>query len=276
MVRLKKAVLALIVAVAIAIMMVAAADRTVGWYAPHLPLAAVLFPPGALTTVATSEFTYTAVANDLGFRDRAFNRRRHGGYRIAIVGDSFTYGWGVTLEECWVKLVESRLRAQGHDVEIADLGKPGIGPPDYATIAERAIPLLRPDLVLVAVLQTDDLQQSVPNPAFGGLLNAAADRPWKAAVRGGLHAVAPHLLAAARLRHAQAFSWSSAVAQIVAGLAPQERERFAALAPELREYYLTGQLNPGLLVLSMKDPTYFSALRALDTDFMLVRIAAMA
>jgi hypothetical protein len=274
--RVSRLFLLLVLSLSIGVLLLGAADRALGWYAPHLPLAAVLFPPGARTTVATPEFTYTAVANELGFRDRSFSLRRTEAYRIVVIGDSFTYGWGVALEESWVKLVETRLREDGHDVETLDLGKPGIGPADYATIAEEAIPLLRPDLVLVAVLQTDDLQQSLPNPVFSDVLRVGRERRWKETIRRGLTGFTPHLLAAARLRHAQPLPWPSAVEQVVAGLTAQERARFAALRPELRQQYLDGQLNPGLMVLSVKDPTYFSAASVLDTEFTRARIAAMA
>ena len=78
---------------------------------------------------------------------------------MLAIGDSFTFGWGVSLEESWPKVLEATLRQAGVAVEVANLGFPGGSPVDYANIATRAVPALQPDLVLVAVLQGDDLGQ---------------------------------------------------------------------------------------------------------------------
>lgn len=45
--------------------------------------------------------------------------------RIAAVGDSVTFGWGVRPEEGWVSLLEAELRRRGHDVEVLNAGSPG-------------------------------------------------------------------------------------------------------------------------------------------------------
>ena len=58
-----------------------------------------------------------------------------------------------------MKQLEAHLRQRGHKVEIANLGRGGTYPRNYADVAEKAIPLLKPDLVLIAVLQGDDLAQ---------------------------------------------------------------------------------------------------------------------
>ncbi len=78
----------------------------------------------------------------------------------------------------------------GIDVDVANLGLPGGSPIDYANIAARAVPTLKPDLVLVGVLQGDDLSQ----------LRAAAPATtgrWPHEVRETLHRIEttlfPHL-----------------------------------------------------------------------------------
>jgi lysophospholipase L1-like esterase len=105
------------------------------------------------------ERSFSLETNSLGFRDREFNSSRMDRTRILALGDSFTYGWGVEIEQSWPKILESKLRAAGRDVEVANLGKPGGSPKDYADIAEKATPILKPDLIIVAVLQGDDLAQ---------------------------------------------------------------------------------------------------------------------
>jgi len=83
-------------------------------------------------------------------------------FRIVAIGDSYTYGWGVEQEQTWLRLLEELLAAQGYPVQTVNLGKPGSGPPDYAALAERAVPILRPDLILVVLLQGNDLGAAGP------------------------------------------------------------------------------------------------------------------
>ena len=81
--------------------------------------------------------------------------------RIVAIGDSFTFEMGVELDQTWTKVLEQGLRDQGFAVEIADLGRPRADPASYAAVARKPIPLLKPDIVLVAILQGDDLAQTI-------------------------------------------------------------------------------------------------------------------
>lgn len=137
-----------------------AADRLVGLFIEKpLDAAGLIFPPGSALTYQTPEFSFTANINRLGFRDREFTLTKEAGARILAVGDSFTYGWGVSVEQSWPKALEARLRERGYDVEVANLGQPGGSPLAYAQTAARAVPLLKPDLVIVCITQGDDLAQ---------------------------------------------------------------------------------------------------------------------
>ena len=158
--RVQKGLIVL-VSVSIAPLLLAGADRLVGALV-SMPdeTPSLLFPPFSHRSHSTSEFSYTISVNNLGFRDRDFHLDSQGDYRILAIGDSMTYGWGVNIDKTWPKVLERNLRDQGYNVEIANLGFPGGGPKRYAELAIRAIPLLTPDLVLIAVLQGDDLAQS--------------------------------------------------------------------------------------------------------------------
>ncbi len=48
-----------------------------------------------------------------------------GRLRIAAVGDSVTFGWGLPPEEAWVTLLQGELKSRGHDVEVLNAGTPG-------------------------------------------------------------------------------------------------------------------------------------------------------
>ncbi|HEY4003486.1 MAG TPA: hypothetical protein VGO93_31755, partial [Candidatus Xenobia bacterium] len=101
----------------------------------------LIFPPHSDAHYDTLEFSFDARVNSLGFRDREFDVARGKSLRILAVGDSTTYGWGVNIEQAWPKILEQRLRGAGLDVEVLDLGQPGTGPPQYADLIEKAVPL---------------------------------------------------------------------------------------------------------------------------------------
>ncbi len=152
------------------------ADRIVGATMPtSRSREGLIFPPGAALRYDLLECSFSVRINELGFRDREVGRTAPPGrVRVLVVGDSFTYGWGVELADSWVKRVETALLAQGLDVELLVLGAPGSHPEHYAELVERAVPLLQPDLVLVGLLQGDDLRQGdTPSARLGDQLESA-------------------------------------------------------------------------------------------------------
>lgn len=247
------------------------ADRMVGLFIEK-PVAAagLIFPPGSSVTYRTPEFTFTADINRLGFRDREFALTKGPGKRILAIGDSFTYGWGVGVEQSWPKLLEAGLRELGRDVEVANLGQPGASPVVYAQTAARAIPLLKPDLIIVGVTQGDDLAQlkreDGPPPAghvAGG--QDAASQPGQGgatelagAIIGRLY---PNFLFLLRRRAVSRQSvnveWKAQAERVLQTLTPEERARFDRLDQEVRERFKGGELNPDLLQGSLKRPDYF-------------------
>lgn len=68
--------------------------------------------PMAVSTVVTPEYRVQYFINSLGYRDREFTIEKPSDtYRIAVVGDSVTFGVGVELEETFVKGIERRFAA---------------------------------------------------------------------------------------------------------------------------------------------------------------------
>lgn len=264
------------------------ADRAVGLFIEKpLDEAGLIFPPGSSLTYRTSEFSFTADINRLGFRDREFTLRKEAGTRILAIGDSFTYGWGVGVEQSWPKVLEASLRGSGYDVEVANLGQPGASPAAYAQTAAKSIPLLRPDLVIVGVTQGDDLAQlkgevvsSTAPPGVrevaGGPRQGGASRPAGALV-GRLY---PNFLFLLRRRavgrQTVNVEWKGQAERVLQSLTPEERARFEQLDQEVRERFRRGDLNPDLLQGSLKRPDYF--LETMDTSRPAVRsmISAMS
>lgn len=107
---------------------------------------------------ARLEFLANAVQrNPDGFRDRPFGRdRRPGSYRVLAVGDSFTFGDGIErVDETWPRVAERRLRAEGIDAEVLNLGKPGANTAFERAILQRWLPELHPDAVVLAFVPND-------------------------------------------------------------------------------------------------------------------------
>lgn len=92
----------------------------------------------------------TQEVNKQGFRgpERPF-KKPEGVYRIAMIGDSFTYGYAVSSQNAIPALVEKRLRSKGFKVEVMNFGVPGYEIEDMATQLKVYVSRWHPDLVLV-------------------------------------------------------------------------------------------------------------------------------
>ncbi len=253
---------ALLVSLVVTGLLVVAADRVIGLLVPS-PVE-IIFSARTRYHYATPEFNFTALTNAYGIRDRELARIRAPGPRILAIGDSFTYGWGVDVEDAWPRQLERRLKEAGIPGEVLNLGCPGASPYTYARIAERAIPVLMPDLVIVAVLQGEDLAQlqvrTEPRLAGDGRSSQGF------AVRN----LIPNLNRLRRTHRAVldkndgplAKEWSEQARGIVAKLTPVQRSRYEAMAPPIREAFLNGALNPFLVFHAIREPDRFR--RTLD------------
>ncbi len=238
----------------------------------------LIFPPNAEQTFGSIDFTYTARINSLGLRERELSRDPKV-FRIVALGDSYTYGWGIESEQTWLRLLETHLRDAGYNVETVNLGKPGSGPPFYAELAEKAFPVLQPDLVLVGMLQGNDLAASGPE----GLEEKPAP-PSAERLRGIVRALYPNLTRMARDARMARMSetrkqemppqkttaednrrWTENTAKdFLAKMSPEERAKFDTLEPKVREAFTTGNFNPYMIDLALKNPRIY--LMPMNTD----------
>ncbi len=247
---MKKAnyILLVLVSLLAALLLTVALDRLAGLI---LGPAGLIYPPGSVAHYQTFEYRFTAQINSSGFRDREFLSGDHGRCRLVVLGDSFTYGWGVDLSQCWVKVLERNLRERGLAVEVANLGKPGADPAYYASLAARAIPALRPRLVVVAVLQGDDLISL----RYAKPLTS----PWSTLVQ----LLYPHTLKRPPGAY-QVISqettrqeYQKEAADIVRGLQGEAKTRFAGLDEFVRQVFMQGELNPAAIHIALQHPDYF-------------------
>ena len=81
---------------------------------------------------------------------RPIDRKAPGVFRIAAIGDSVTFGWGVEDEEAWPVLVEQRLRERGVDAEVLNFGVPAQQIAAMTVFLQNAGPSLELDGVVLA------------------------------------------------------------------------------------------------------------------------------
>ena len=234
------------------------ADRLIGRLL-LLPAQNLIFPANSAVKYNTPEFNVIARINSLGFRDQEYLLPKRNKFRIIVIGDSFTFGWGVNIQDTWVKHLEKKFKKENPEVEILNLGRSGASPETYESIAARVVPVLKPDLVIIALLQGNDLLQLLPatepesatpsqNLTFWKLLNIATANAYPNILR---------LLSATALQTEVKPVWQDQVNSILQRLSPTEKNRLQSLHPTARKYFLNGELNPDLVYSFLQDPNLF-------------------
>lgn len=151
------------------------ADLFVGWYDPagvshfthknrhdaHILRTEAVTPMWSLAVAVPDSEIQAGVhyrINDLGFRGRDYTREKQDGvFRIVLLGDSVTYGWGVEQADCFAEQLERRLSARdpSRPVEVLNLAVPGYETTHQLYSWQRLGKTLQPDLVVVIFNQND-------------------------------------------------------------------------------------------------------------------------
>lgn len=117
--------------------------------------------------------------NSFGLREREDLRpdnKAPGERRIVCIGDSLTFGWGVPVELCWVRLLEDALRSEGRPVRTVNCGASGaLVVDEYWWGLRTRFAAFAPDVVLVTLCLNDLLPSSGlcvlgPEPPTSGSL----------------------------------------------------------------------------------------------------------
>jgi lysophospholipase L1-like esterase len=85
---------------------------------------------------------------------------RKGVYRIMVVGDSLTYGYGIDENWTYSSLLDESL-SKDYKIEVINLGVSGLQSEDIATLVPKYLPMLRPNLVVYGVCLNDFLPSGV-------------------------------------------------------------------------------------------------------------------
>ena len=114
------------------------------------------------------------VANSLGFRERELPPKSPERFRIAVVGDSFSWGQGIEASERFSDLVGGFL---GPKYEVFNFGQPGT--PDHLVQLTQVLPT-SPDFVLLQLyindFETPDMQRPRPYPLLPPSVHPAVEQ----------------------------------------------------------------------------------------------------
>jgi hypothetical protein len=83
------------------------------------------------------------------------NGRRPGTTRIAVIGDSFTFGMGVDLEDSYPKQLERLLNRERPAYEVINFGVIGYNMWQYNEVLARKVLAYAPDLVVLGLFEDD-------------------------------------------------------------------------------------------------------------------------
>jgi lysophospholipase L1-like esterase len=105
--------------------------------------------------------------NSQGLRaDRDYPKEKPAGVkRIVTLGDSFTIGYEVDVEDCFSSVLERTLRERGHAVEVLNAGVSGYSNAEACLYLERELIQYDPDVVVLS-FYTNDIQDNLRTELF--------------------------------------------------------------------------------------------------------------
>ncbi len=109
------------------------------------------FTPGSETMMNSQEFKVYYKINKFGLRDKEIEPKKTGVFRILVLGDSVVEGWGVDLEDSWVKQLEKNLNENFGEgkFEVINGGVASYSPLLYYLFLKEKGLKLQPDLVIM-------------------------------------------------------------------------------------------------------------------------------
>ncbi|MFX0197130.1 MAG: SGNH/GDSL hydrolase family protein [Candidatus Hodarchaeota archaeon] len=147
-----------------------------------------------------SNFFMDVKTNSLGLRDKEYDLSRTDVKRILLLGDSFVFGHGVNIEDCFDSRLEELLNRSGESFFVINAGVGGWGSLQEFAYAKDNFALFNPDIIVVTFCGNDlgdDLRFIAKVPYRRGLLRF----PGKVFVRNHSHLYRLIQTKFSRLRH---------------------------------------------------------------------------
>jgi hypothetical protein len=236
-------------------------DRAIGMLDGERRPGGLIFPRGTVVTYDTPEFTHSVHINTYGFRGPDFDLSANVDCRVMLLGDSFTYGWGVDYEQTWGALIEAALLEEGHSVQFMNLGVPGGNTADYAAIAATTVPALQPDVILVGVLQGDEMRQVSRDAGVFPRSLTFGESDTRSPITEYVTFHYPFIAERTLLRYVSAATiqqtWSATAAAFRAEHGDERRARYDALPVTIRMDFEAGRVSPHFIQLGVIAPDYW-------------------
>jgi len=219
------------------------------------------YPPSTVSRMQTPEYDVEIAINAHGFRDREHAPAKpSGGVRVAVIGDSFTWGSGVEAGEIYTARLESILRERTGNaaLEVWNYGVTWTGPVYYRRVFHGAAARATPDVVVVAIYAGNDVADA--------LREARQPRP-RVAILAALRELRQKSRGAPRAGRPAGFGWAAQGEENPATLAALERvgaaagvgaetiaARYNAIPESIRAAALDYRVNPFNLAEAVTDP----------------------
>lgn len=171
----------------VSIILVEGALRVIGYqpsyYYPRFlfvedPTLGYRLRPGFRGRQSLGEFKLDLEINSLGLRGPEPRRNEAKTYSILGLGDSFTFGTGVSAEETYLAVLEELLRSERHDLEVINAGVPGYGTRQELAYLIQNGARFHPSIVLLGFYALNDPDDNVEPDSIvrdGFLVSQGAD-----------------------------------------------------------------------------------------------------
>ena len=113
--------------------------------------------PGIKSILKRQEFATNVKINSYGLRDKEYELENpNGTIRIAIVGDSFVFGFGIEQNETFVKILEGIINSRlKKNYEVINFGVSGYGTEQEYILIKNDVIKYSPDIIIIAFSLTD-------------------------------------------------------------------------------------------------------------------------
>jgi len=106
--------------------------------------------------------------NSLGLRGREYRYQKPAGIRrILVLGDSFTWGYGVGDEDVFTEVLQRRLQSQGRDTQVINTGVSGWGTGQQYLFLKSEGFRYQPDVVVLAFYLLNDPREVRLSDVYG-------------------------------------------------------------------------------------------------------------
>ena len=157
-----------------------------------------LIPSSAAKSISDDRPAYYYLpTNAESFRDRRYSFEKPAGtFRVAVIGDSFSFGPDLQFDDTFAKRIERmfRLNSESSKVEVLNFGTPGAGTAAEVELTNKAL-AFHPDLILLQITLNDPQERPIQDESAEVRAGFGPYKPTSGLVRFLDHSKLFHLVA---------------------------------------------------------------------------------